>query len=705
MISLEEYRQELLEELRADASIGATDVADEFINRALMFLDDNGELPEPTQLYFGKRGRGNRMMQIDGYAFDNADSSLCLIIGDFQDTTTPENLIQTQIKTLSNRLSSFLDEACNGQLNLYCDDSDEILTLAGMLKSRFQDKTSPILKIKYFIITNKSLSTRVTRLKEGTFNELPVELHIWSIERFYEAKCANSSEPIRIDFEKDFQSGGIPCIRGEIGENLGYEAFIAIMPGKLLAQLYIEYGSRLLEGNVRAFLGASGSKSVNAGIRKTINTDPTKFFTYNNGIATTASDVTTEIRNGSLYITGIEDMQIINGGQTTASLAAAVLKKENTELAGIFVPMKLTVISDRESKDKDGTPYYDLMVQNISRFANSQNKVTAADFFSNNPFHIRLEQLSRKHLAPPANGMPFPTGWYYERSRGKYSQEMVGMTKAERDRFQDKFPKKQVITKEKLAKCLNALNMHPDEVSKGANKNMVLFANWITAEFQRKPSMINDFFFKRCVCAIIIFDGVDNLVKKAPWYQAGGYKLNIVPYTIAKLMSLIPKGKSINWQALWQRQGLDPAFIDQADLIAQLANSFICDSHGMIVTEYCKKADTWEAFKKVPCELLTAFAATLIDEGENADEERRAVKEQQEIKKVSDEIMVVELGSKYWQDLLDSKIAAPELNYRDRSFLELASLIDISGRLPTAAQARVILGIRQKLIDKGIISE
>ena len=314
MISLEEYRQELLEELRADASIGATDVADEFINRALMFLDDNGELPEPTQLYFGKRGRGNRMMQIDGYAFDNADSSLCLIIGDFQDTTTPENLIQTQIKTLSNRLSSFLDEACNGQLNLYCDDSDEILTLAGMLKSRFQDKTSPILKIKYFIITNKSLSTRVTRLKEGTFNELPVELHIWSIERFYEAKCANSSEPIRIDFEKDFQSGGIPCIRGEIGENLGYEAFIAIMPGKLLAQLYIEYGSRLLEGNVRAFLGASGSKSVNAGIRKTINTDPTKFFTYNNGIATTASDVTTEIRNGSLYITGIEDMQIINGG-------------------------------------------------------------------------------------------------------------------------------------------------------------------------------------------------------------------------------------------------------------------------------------------------------------------------------------------------------------------------------------------------------
>ena len=705
MITLEEYRRDLLEELRTDASIGATDVTDEFINRALLFLDESGELPEPTQIYFGKKGYYGRPMQIDGYAFDNADSSLCLIISDFQDTMEPENLTQTQIGSLTSKLTNFLDEVCNGQLELYCDDSDEILSLASILRTRIKDRQASVLKIKYFVLSNKPLSYRLTKLKEDAFNGVPVETHVWSIERFYQAKCASSSEPIRIDFKKDFASDGIPCIQGEIGENLGYEAFIAIIPGKLLANLYIEYGSRLLEGNVRAFLGASGSKSVNAGIRKTINTDPTKFFTYNNGIATTASDVRTEFRDGSLYIVSIEDMQIINGGQTTASLAAAVLKKENTELEGIFVPMKLTVIKDRETKDANGNLMYDLMVQNISRYANSQNKVTSADFFSNHPFHVRLEQLAHKHLAPPANGGLFPTGWYYERSRGKYSQEMVGMTKGEKDRFELKFPKKQVITKEKLAKCLNAVNMQPHTVSKGANKNMVSFAEWIGAELHRNSNLVNEFFFKRCVGAVMIFDGVDNLVKKADWYQTGGYKLNIVPYTIAKIMSMIPKGKEINWQMLWQRQALYPAFLKQADLVAQLTNRFICDSHGMIVTEYCKRAETWETFRKIPCTILPEFLDSLINKEENEAEERNAVKEQKEVNQISAEITVVEKGSAYWQGILDNRIAALELTPKDRSLLMIAVRIEETGRIPSPAQARAILMVRQKLIDKGIVSE
>ena len=163
-------------------------------------------------------------------------------------------------------------------------------------------------------------------------------------------EMSNSNEPIVIDFQEDFSElgyQGIPCIKGNIGENLGYEAYIAIIPGRLLASIYIEHGSKVLEGNVRAFLGTNGSKSVNSGIKKTINNDPTKFFTYNNGIATTAADVTVELIDGELMITRIVDLQIINGGQTTASLAEAVLKKTNVNLDGIYVPMKLTV--DRKS--------------------------------------------------------------------------------------------------------------------------------------------------------------------------------------------------------------------------------------------------------------------------------------------------------------------------------------------------------------------
>ena len=705
MITLEEYRNELLEELRADASIGSTDTGDEFISRTFELLDDSGELPEPTQIYFGKRGKNNRMMQIDGYAFDNADSSLCLVISDFQDTVTPETLIQTQITALTTRLGNFLDEAINGNLANYCDDSDEILPVAVMLKKRFLDKEDALMKIKYFIITNKSLSNRVNKIKEASFNGIAVETYVWSIERFYQIKIAGSVETIKIDLQHDFGSRGIPCIKGDLGSGLDYDAYIAIVPGKLLADLYIEYGSRLLEGNVRAFLGAKNTKGINAGIRRTILNDPTKFFTFNNGIAVTAASIETVQREDGLYITALEDMQIINGGQTTASLATSVIKKENPELEGIYVPMKLTVITDRETTNDDGIRLYDQMVSDISRYANSQNKVTAADFFSNNPFHIKMEQLSKRHLAPPAGGCLFPTGWYYERSRGKYNQEMVGMTKSEQEKFQAKFPKKQIITKEKLAKYLNAVNLMPYYVSKGANKNIVEFANWLAAQMKKSNSVVNELFFKKCVCAAIIFEGVDNMVKKASWYQAGGYKLNIVPYTVSKLFDMIPADKDLNWQGLWQSQTLSAAFIEQANMVARAVNTFICNSHGMIVTEYCKKKETWEAFRQVKIQLLPAFYMSLVSRDESKEEERIALKEEREIEKISAEITVVNLGSAYWQSLLRNPIAAGELNYKDRSFLEFAAAIETSGKVPTSSQAKAILAVRKKLIDKGIIAE
>lgn len=139
--------------------------------------------------------------------------------------------------------------------------------------------------------------------------------------------------------------------------------------------------------------------------------------------------------NGQNLITKIVDFQIINGGQTTATLADAVLKKTNVELEGIYVPMKLTVIEDRETENEDGVRFYDEMVQAIARYANSQNKVTAADLFSNDPFHIWMEKMSKKCLAPPAR-YTIPTGWYYERSRKKYQQEQVKLRGDELRRFQ-----------------------------------------------------------------------------------------------------------------------------------------------------------------------------------------------------------------------------------------------------------------------------
>lgn len=425
MDSYKEYKREFLENLRADSAVNGADTQDEFLSCTLGILEDYDEVHDAWKTGLGdKRCSGQRIMRVDAYSFDEADQSLDLFISDFQDTFDTENLTAGRVDELYWRMYYFLDEACNGKIDNYFDESDDILKLARLIRYRINmtgDDEQQILKIKMFIITNKELSTDLLsrnlletkikkakgtsktvkstkKIKKADFNGKPIEINLWNLERFYEKEKSFSSDPIVIDFMKDYDCKGIPCLKGNIGDNLGYEAYIAIVPGKLLSRIYIDHGSKVLEGNVRAFLGTSGSKSVNSGIRRTINTEPDKFFTYNNGIATTAADVETEEIDGQLFITKIVDLQIINGGQTTASLAESVLKRTNPDLTGIFVPMKLTVIEDRETENDDGVRFYDQMVQNIAKYANSQNKVTAADLFSNDPFHIWMEKCRKKSL-------------------------------------------------------------------------------------------------------------------------------------------------------------------------------------------------------------------------------------------------------------------------------------------------------------------
>lgn len=709
-MKLEEYAEDFINNLRADAAINHTDTADEFYSQTLNILQDNGEFDDPILHFFWKKGRSNRVMQMDGYCIDETDRSLILFIYDFEDSASPSNLANTQIETLYRRLLNFLDEVCNGDIELYCDDSDDTIKLARLIKRRMNaEEISPelLLKVKFYIITNRVLSSAVKKLKQEDFNGKPVEINIWHIERFFELEQAGNNEPIYIDIKKEFNTQGIPCIEGKVGENLGYKAYIAIIPGKLLADIYIAYGSKVLEGNVRAFLGTNGAKSVNSGIKRTIMSEPTRFFTYNNGIATTASKIVLEINEGQLFITEIEDLQIINGGQTTASLAEAVLKKNNVELEGIYVPMKLTVIEDRESVTDEGVRFYDSMVEKIARYANSQNKVTAADFFSNSPFHILMEQMSKKYLAPPVNGSPNPTGWYYERTKKKYNQEQMKMTKGEKDKFAVKFPKKQIIKKEELAKYLYAIDCKPDVVARGSNWVIKDFGAAINEVYRTDKSKFNEYYFKKCVAAAILYRGTDaylEKLKKIPgaWYTVGGYKMDIVPYSISKIISCIPNGYTLDWMRIWNTQEIYPELMHEIERVTKITNDFICDSHGVIVTEYCKKKETWENFKKIPYTLSNEFMHSLILVSYEKEEESSAKSEQKYDNQVRDVMKIVEKGSTYWKNLLAEAMKVNLLNFKEISLLKVAIDVETTGNLPTPAQTRSIFQIEKKINDEGI---
>lgn len=748
MSDYEEYKSEFLESLRADSAISGSDTVDEFLTRTLGMLVDYDEIQDPQRIGCGdKRCSGNHVMRADGYCFDETDHSLVLVISDFQDSHDTDNLTMSRVDDLYWRMYYFLNEICNGRMEDYFDDSDDILKVARLIRKRMNalaDDPEQILKVKLYIITNKDLSpdllnqnlleTKIRKtkgqksvkttkkIKKSDFEGKPLEINLWSPERFYEKEKSLNNDPIVIDFEEDYHSAGIPCIKGNIGENLGYEAYIAIIPGKLLADIYINHGSKVLEGNVRAFLGTSGSKSVNSGIRRTINNEPNKFFTYNNGIATTAADVETQEIDGQLYITKIVDLQIINGGQTTASLAEAVLKKTNTELDGIFVPMKLTVIDDRETENEEGVRFYDQMVQAIAKYANSQNKVTAADLFSNDPFHIWMEKSSKRWLAPSAK-YAIPTGWYYERSRKRYQQELFKIRSVvDQKRFQAKFPKDQLITKEQLGMYLTTMAQRPHIVAKGKNFVIKEFNTIITQEYRANKAVFNEFYFKKCICAAIIYRTVDNYLetnkdsaKKQTgfWYKAGGYKLDIVPYSIAKILHSIPKGYTLNWDYIWNHQMVSPAFRREIELVTKMTNDFICDSHGIIVTEYCKKEDTWVAFRDtVPYTPSDCFVDELMPEGLVKEQEESAQKEQKGVDDLKYVMQIIEPGAEYWQKLFVEGVKRGALKYSDQTWLkqamEFASKGDIpcssSGKVPykTMTMAKTVMEIKERLESLGI---
>ena len=322
-----EYRKEFLDDIHINAQIDGTLPDEYFLSNTLERLSSMGELIDPRVKPIRKKGTNGRIMAFDGYCFDESDKSVVLFVSDFKDSID-ETITKTEIETIRQRMINFLQEAYDNKLNNYFDITDELLVVGRDISRRMKidyinlENDDSIDKIKLYILTNRVLSESIKTFKCDNFLDKKVELNVWSIKRFFDLyQSGRDKEAIYIETSK-YGVEGIPCIKAEMSGNLDYDAYLAIVPGQFLNEIYYEHGSRLLEGNVRAFLSTRGK--INGGIRKTIKNEPTKFFTYNNGIACTASNIV--LSNDGRSITAMEDLQIINGGQTTASLSNARYK-------------------------------------------------------------------------------------------------------------------------------------------------------------------------------------------------------------------------------------------------------------------------------------------------------------------------------------------------------------------------------------------
>lgn len=689
MEELEAFRQEIHARVRVRASADSNFHHSAFAELCGEMLEEAEEIFDFEPCYYRGRGSRNRNVAVDGFAFDEADKAMRLVVALYSGEPESRTLTKTDARPIFAALLSFIEESVKGSVEESTDESLPEHSLARGLRSRAPD----VSRYRCYLVTDQILSERVRDWPEGDIAGVPVEFHIWDAGRFLRAhKSRSGRDELVVDFTESVE-GGLPCLPASV-DGGSYEGYLCVIPGQVLADIYERHGSRLLEGNVRSFL--STTVSVNRGIQQTLQGEPRMFFAFNNGISATASHIDIEMGDASARITSATDFQIVNGGQTTASLAHA-RRKGSSDLSGVFVQMKLSVVGEEQAG---------ALIPFISRYSNSQNKVSDADFFSNHEFHRQIEKISRRLRAPARGGSQVESFWFYERARGQYAVEAARLEGARKQRFETETPREQIITKTDLAKVENSWRRLPHEVSRGAQKNFIRFAEYVSKEWDQDPNSFHDQYFREAVAKLIIFRTVEKSVPKEPWYS-GGYRANIVTYSVAKLVDMVEGTESarrkrrIDLDVIWRQQAVSVALSEQLRVIAAAAYKVITEPEAGIqnVTEWAKKELAWQRLRDVEVRLLPAFADELIDPDIAAGRSRTA-RSNARIDAGLDALQeVLAFGTTNWAALRTAAVAARAITPQEEALLRIAST---PGRYATDAQARKLVHIRTRLAAEGI---
>ena len=664
-MELLEFREMYInEDIKAAAINSVRYPVDVFIESAADILDkDYSLLTEISPCYydFTKGTRAYKNMHIDAAYLDLSTNTLNLMYADFNDGEM-KSITNESVSNKVALLRNFFENILKGFFK-HGEPAEPTVQLARdiILNLKY------IYKLHLFIVSTDKLSKAVKTLELDYYEYLgqkfKVDLDILDIEGIYRSKLAGFSKEDLVIECKDFGIDGIPCIKAEINTDQ-YESYLAIVPGEFLAEIYKKYSASLLESNVRSFLKFNGS--VNKGIKGTILNEKSRFFTYNNGISTTAKEVST-INDPvkGLLITSFTDLQIINGGQTTATLAATSIRY-NADLSGIFVQMKLTVL---KNSDPD-------LIRNIATYANSQNKVKTADLNSGHPFYVLMENYSRKIYAPLESGQLVQTLWFFERARGQYEQPMMQMTKKQCSDYKLVRPKSQKFTLTDLSKYINAAEMMPHYVSWGGEVCAAHFHNAMALQWEKDKSIYNELYYKELIAKKILYNYIEKAISEQIWYQERrAYRPQLVAYTFSKFVFAAKElGKQPNYRQIWDKQAVPDAYYDDIVKIAKLVFDTIYDESRSTanIETYCKKAECWKIVGAKRYKLSDAVASILISPTERKVDEVRAKKDQKFDNGIMEELWIFNKGASYWESLIDRGTQQEVLTLADVSILKSA---------------------------------
>ena len=668
-----------------------------FVNEVADRLQEDPAFGEFEQVEYQGSGSKNRVLRIHGFTkIEESDGSVGLVIGRWEDINTPAIILQQTVNELSTQLENFVKESIENSLYERIAEASPAYELSLLLSN----EKKKINRIRLHVLTNLSLSNRFKEELEGEVSGIPIEKHIWDLERLsaiYQSNRERESVEIQLS---EFGGAGIPCIEASSSDTL--RSYLCVVKGTVLANLFDRFGSRLLEGNVRSFLGMKGG--VNKGIRSTIQDSPDLFFAYNNGIAATASDIEID-QSGIPIITKLTDLQIVNGGQTTASILSA-RKRDRLSLEGVSVQMKLTVVERSNAQD---------LIPKIAEYANTQNKVAIADFFANHPFHQKMQAISRRLLTPAKAGQRIQSKWFYERSRGQYQNERLYLSTSQKNAFDKEYPSNQMINKTELGKFDNTWNEKPHLVSLGAQKNFTKFA----VQFENKNEDLSDSehweiispkysdtYFKNVVSVAIIWFAMEKIVDlaKNTWYE-GGYRANIVTYTISKLFHEVRKaGKELDLEAVWLKQEVFNELKLYLEELAMTVQTIILEPpvREKNVGEWCKKELCWKHVANLEVSSVYSINAILVDKEEFKVKEQDGKKQGVVDDGITVQSKVLELtNSGYWKALYYWQELQNYFSPMDKALIFKSSTLQGFMKISLEKDWRRLLEINAKVEDEG----
>lgn len=565
----------LMGEIAAEARIQDEEKSEEevFVERMLDYLHESNFLENGVPCT-----HHDRYYKIDAYDMNATENSIDILVACFKTgEEAPFRLGKPDIERSFKKAWKFLDDSrinrCTGSIGPEHDPHDLSLII--------HESFNHLKRARLILITNGFTDAYPGQTQK--IGQFEVTQQIWDFTRLWrQVSSGMKKEYITVELtEEGFEP--LECLMAEDGKGI-YTTYMAIVPGKLLRNLYDKYGTRLLERNVRAFLQARSN--VNRGIRDTIIDNPHLFLAYNNGITVTANSISlNHDESGQPHITQIRDFQVVNGGQTVASLwHTSVRNKAHLDLVNI--QMKLTVINKPEN--------IDIIAPRISEYSNAQNKVNTADFSANDPFHIELEGVVQSIWAPDSTGGNRQTKWYYERSRGSYAESKAQQrTPAAMRKWEQIHPRKQKFDKLMVAKMENTWRQLPHIVSLGGQKNFAHFTVHVKELIEDDREIdVNHEYAHHLVAKLIIWKAMETIVRKQ---NKPGYRANIITYSIAWLLR--NHNEVFKLDTIWEKQSISEELETILDNITDQMRSIITDTQGN-VTEYCKKEECWRRVRQ-----------------------------------------------------------------------------------------------------------